>query len=181
MKIEKIQPISHNQAYEARTWLGGCCTGVRRGLMRGAASDAAARASVRHLSFFFFFFFFYGFAPTRLDSCWLSLIRAEPGILGLDSCQFAPNWADSTKIEPNQPNQVVSASNRNKSALNHAGITKIGFEWGPNILNLSFLNFIMNIRCFFCVFFFVLCFVFLAFFFLCFVNQGIVMYFLRIF
>ena len=51
-----------------------------------------------------------------------------------------------------------NSRNRQKSTLNHVGTAKIGFEWGPNILNLSFLNFILNICYFFCVFFFVLCF-----------------------
>ena len=62
------------------------------------------------------------------DSRWLSS----------NSCQFGQN-------------QVVSAGSQNwpKQA-------EIGFEWGPNILKLSFLNFILNICCFFCVFFFVL-------------------------
>ena len=75
-----------------------------------------------------------------------------------NSAWFALNWADSTRIGLYWPNWVVSAGNRNgqngpKSVLNHAGIAKIGFEWGPNILNLSFLNFILNICYFFCVFF----------------------------
>ena len=83
--------------------------------------------------------------------------------------------ADSARSGPYQSNRVISADDRNrlKLALNHAEIAEIGFEWVPNILNLSFINFILNICCFFCVFFFVFvfCFVFLAFFFLCFVNQ----------
>ena len=83
-------------------------------------------------------FFFLGFAMTRLDSRWTGHILA---IIG-------PYW-------------VVSAGDRNgqnmlKSALNHAGTVEIGFEWCPNILNLSILNFIMNIYCFFCVVFFFL-------------------------
>ena len=127
----------------------------------GAASDMAARASVLRLSFFFFFFF-------SLDSC----------RLGFNWRWFALNRANSARIGPYRLNWVVltgdqNGHNRPKSALNHAGTAKISFEWDPNILNLSFLNFILNICCFFCVFFFVLCFVvFLTFFFLCFVNQG---------
>ena len=108
----------------------------------GAAleSDEAARALVPRLSFFFFFNFFF----------LLSLIRADSALICVEPGQFGQN-------------RVVSAGDRNgrnrpKSALNHAGTAKIGFEWGPNILNLSFLNFILNICCFFCVFFFVLCF-----------------------
>ena len=72
--------------YEARTQLGGCRTGVRRGLMRGAASDAAAHALVPNLRFFFFFHIF---APTWLDSHRLSFdshqtgpIRPESGRIG---------------------------------------------------------------------------------------------------
>ena len=106
------------------------------------------------------FFFFLFFSRICINSAW-----------------FAPNWADSTGIGLYRPNQVLSTDNQNgqsgsKSTLNHAGIAEIGFEWDPSILNLSFLNFILNICYFFCVF---------CFFFLCFVNQGIVMDFLRIF
>ena len=78
----------------------------------------------------------------------LSLIRADSASICVEPGWFGQNW-------------VVSAGDRNgrnrpKSALNHAGTAKISFEWGPNILNLSlsFLNFILNI----CCFFFVLCF-----------------------
>ena len=42
------------ESYEARMWLGGCRTGVRRGPMQGVATDVAACASVPRLSFFFF-------------------------------------------------------------------------------------------------------------------------------
>ena len=107
--------------------------------------------------------------------------------LGFYSHQFVPNQDDSARIKLYQPNQVISAGNRNgskqpKSALNHAETAKIGFEWDPNILNLSFLNFILNICCFFCVFFFVLCFVCVACLLLSlFCDQGIVMCFSRIF
>ena len=101
-----------------------------RSLMRGAASDMAARASMPHLSFFFF----NGFVSTRLDSHQLDFY----------SHRLGQNQAESGHIGW-QP----------KSALNHARTAEIGFEWG---LNLSFLNFILKICCFFCVFFFVLCF-----------------------
>ena len=71
-------------------------------------------------------------------------------------------------------NQDVSAESncigqQPKSALNHVWTTEIGYEWGLNILTLSFLNFILNICCFFCVFFFVLW------------TKAIVMCFLRMF
>ena len=103
-------------------------------------------------SFFFSFLFFF------------SRIRTDMAL-------FTPNQADSARIKSHRLNQVISADDRNsqkglKSALNHAGTAEIGFEWGPNILNWSFLNFIMNICCFFCVFFFVLCFV------LCFLSTS---------
>ena len=84
-----------------------------------------------------------------------------------DSQQLGSIHANSASIhtEPSKfgQNQAVSAGDRNgrnrpKSALNHAGTAEISFERGPNILNLTFLNFILNIYCFFCVFF-VLCFV----------------------
>ena len=104
---------------------------------RGAASDMVARVSMLRLSFFFFL----GFMPTRL--------------------RLAPNRVNSARIKLYRLHRVVSTSNQNghnrpKTALNHARIVKISFEWGLNILNLSFLNFILNICCFFCVFFFVL-------------------------
>ena len=121
--------------YEARMWLRGCRTGVQCGLTWGTASVTAARTSM--LRFFFF-------SPlTWLDLHQLSLIRTN-----------------LARIGPYQPNRVVSGGGRNrpKRASNHARTAKIGFEWGPNILNLSFLNFILNICYFFCVFFFVLCF-----------------------
>ena len=97
---------------------------------------------------------FFFFSRIHADSAWFALTRLR----------FALNRADSTRIKPYQPNRVVWASDRNipklpKSALNHAKTAEISFEWGPNILNLSFFNFILNICCFFCVFFFVLYFV----------------------
>ena len=130
-----------------------------------------------HVRAFFFFFFFHGFTSTWLDS----------SRFGFYSRQFAPNWDNSARIKLYRPNQVISAGNRNgskqpKSALNHAETAKIGFEWDPNILNLSFLNFILNICCFCCVFFFVLCCVCVACLLLSlFCDQGIVMCFSRIF
>ena len=83
----------------------------------------------------------------------------------LDSRQLDSICADSVSIrtEPDRygQNQAVSAELGRigwlpkwlNLALNHVGIAEIGFEWGPNILKLSFLNFILNI----CCFFFVLC------------------------
>ena len=139
---------------EAPTRLGGCHIEARRDPTQGAASDVIACTSMPCLSFFFF-----------SDSHRLNSIRVD----------LASIHADSARSGPYQSNRVISADDRNrlKLALNHAEIAEIGFEWVPNILNLSFINFILNICCFFCVFFFVFvfCFVFLAFFFLCFVNQ----------
>ena len=137
-----------------------------RGWEGAAPESDAARCRVRLPARLSFFFFFHGFASTRLNSRRLNFY----------SHRFTPNRDDSGKIKPNR---VISAGdwngrNRPKSALNHAGTAEIGFEWGPNILNLSFLNFIMNICCFFCVFFFVLCFLPSSFF-------DLVMCFLRIF
>ena len=97
-----------------------------------------------------FFFFF-------TDSCQL----------GFYSRWFSPNWDDLARIKLYRPNQVVSADdwngrNRPKSALNHFGIAKIGFEWGPNILNLSLILFWIFVASFvfsflFCVLFCVSC------------------------
>ena len=93
-----------------------------------------------------------------------SWIHADLAWFTLTRLRFASNRADSARIKPYQPNRVIWASDRNipklpKSALNHAKTAEISFEWGPNILNLSFFNFILNICYFFCVFFFVLYFV----------------------
>ena len=58
--------------------LGGCRTGVRRGLTWGAATDAAARALVpRLIIIIIIIFFVFGFTPTR----------AEPGRIG----SYRPN------------------------------------------------------------------------------------------
>ena len=125
--------------------------------------------------------------PTPLPACryhvWVFFFFWDLLRLGSNSGRFLLNRANSARIGWYRPNWIVLAGGRSKLklALNHAGTAEISFEWGPNILNLSLLNFILNICCFFCVLFFVLCFVFLAFFFLCFVNQGHIMCFLRIF
>ena len=106
----------------------------------GATPESNAGCGIRRSCcvwvFFFSFFFFHRFTSTQLDSR-----------------RFALNWEDSAKIMPYWPNRVVLAGNRKKpkSTLNHAGIAKIGFEWGQNILNMPFLNFILNSSCFFCV------------------------------
>ena len=130
--------------YHLWSWmqLEGCRTGVWRGYPRVGATFGL-------FCFFFFLFFLFFFSRIHADSAW-----------------FAPICAESSRFGQNR---VVSASdrigwNRPTSASNHAGIAEIGFEWGPNILNLSFLNFILNICCFFCVFFFVLCFLSSSFF-----------------
>ena len=91
------------------------------------------------------FFFFLGFTLTWLQfkQTWL---------------QFMPHWVDSARIGPYWPAIETdrNGQNRPKLAWNHVGTVEIGFAWDPNILNLSFLNFILNICCFFCVFLFVL-------------------------
>ena len=110
---------------------------------RRRASDTAACTSVLHLSFKKKNFFFYGFAPTRLR---FVLIPAELGRIGRIG-----SYRPVAEIDRNSQNGPTSA-------LNHARTAEIGFEWGPNILNLSFLFFILNICYFFCIFFFVLCF-----------------------
>ena len=83
-------------AYEAQMWLGGCRTGVRRGLIW----DAVARVSVLHLSYFLLFIFFHGFAPTQLDSrqldfdsCQTGLIRPESRCIGRQ-----PKWQKQAEI-----------------------------------------------------------------------------------
>ena len=106
-------------------------------------------------------FFFLEFVPT-----WLQFLKTW--------LQFMPNWVDLAIIGSYRPSIETAETdqngrNRPKSAWNHVGTAEIGFEWDPNILNLSFFNFILNICCFFCVFFFVLW------------IKTIVMCFLRIF
>ena len=112
-----------------------------------------------HVWVFFFFGICSDLAPIRADSRWTGPIRPKSGGIGRirsywPAAETSWNWPWIT------PEQL-------KSALNEA--------------QTSLLNFILNICCFFCVFFLVLCFVYLAFFFLCFVNQGHIMCFLRIF
>ena len=114
------------------------------------STDAVACAGAAFELFFYFFIFILLLLLFFMVSCQL----------GFYSRRFVPNRDFSVQIKLYRPNRVVSAGdwNRPKLALNHARTAEIGFEWNPNILNLSFLNFILNICCFFCVFFFVLCF-----------------------
>ena len=85
-------------------------------------------------------------------------IRANSASIHTDLGRFLPIRPKSGRIGSYRP-AAETNQNRPKSALNHAGTAIIGFEWDPNILNLSFLNFILNICYFFCIFFFVLCFI----------------------
>ena len=58
--------------------LGGCRTGVRRGLTWGAATDAAAQASEPHLIIIIIIIIFvFGFTPTHAKSGRFAKIRAE--------------------------------------------------------------------------------------------------------
>ena len=113
---------------------------------RGAATDAATRASVLHLIFFCCFFFL----RIRANS---ASIRANLASICADLCWTRQIRPESSCIGQIGLYQLAAETDRNrlKSALNHVGTVEIGFEWGPNILNLSFLNFILNICCFFCV------------------------------
>ena len=94
----------------------------RRGWEGAApASDAVARASVPRLRFFFFFFFL------RFGPNWL---------------QFVPNQADSARIGPYRPYQIVLAGdrysrNRPKSALKLAGNRQNSDLKGVSCLPLS--------------------------------------------
>ena len=102
----------------------------------------------------FFFFFFY-----IMDSCRLGLICA-------DLTWFVPNQADSCLTRLIRPKlghidwirSYRSATETVEIGLESCRNSRNRFEWGPNILYLSFLNFILNICYFFCVFIFVLCF-----------------------
>ena len=77
--------------------------------------DAVARMSHRVCVFFFFF----------------SRIRT-------DSARFAPNWADSAKIQPYWPYCVVSAGGRycRNRPENGRNTPEIGLEYGRKIRNL---------------------------------------------
>ena len=151
-------------------WLGGCRTRVWRGVRPLTRLPAPCWYSV--------WVFF-------LDSRWLG---SNLHRLGFDSCRTGPIRLESGRIGRIKSYWPAAKTGRNgwerlKSALNYARTAEIGFEWSPNVLNLSFLNLILNICYFFCVFFFVLCFV------LCFLpssffvlwTKAIVMCFLRIF
>ena len=72
----------------------------------------------------------------------------------VDSARFAPTRLLFSPTRP-ESSRIRSYWLATETALNHAKTAEIGFEWG---LHLSFLNFILKICCFFCVFFFVLCF-----------------------
>lgn len=136
--------------HQSPTWLDAGC-GVRHGCLCVSA-------------LFEVFFFF---SWIHVDS---ASIRVESGRIG-----WIGSYQPATKMAETDQN----GQNRSKSALNHAKTAEIGFEWDPNILNLSFLNFIMNICYFFCVFFFVLYSLPSSFFVLW--IKAIVMCFLRIF
>ena len=97
------------------------------GIWRGQMQLPARRCHIWVFLFLFLFFF---------DSRWL----------GFDSAKIGLYWPAAKTVETDQ-----NGRNRSKSALNYAGTVEISSEWGPNILNLSFLNFILNICCFFCV------------------------------
>ena len=121
-------------------WYFGCCISRKHWCgWEGATSESEAATDTATPASEFFF-------GIRANSCWTGPIRTKSGRIG----GIGSYWL-AAKTDRN-------GWKRAKSTLNHAGTAKIGFEWGPNILNLSFLNFILNICCFFCVFFFVLCF-----------------------
>ena len=123
-----------------------CRTCIRCGLTQDAASDAVARALVR--VYFFFFSRICAdaarFVPNRL--------RFVPNRL-----QFAPNQADSAKIGPYRPYQVVSASDR--YGRNKPETAEIGRKRPKLALKLAGAAEILTSDVFF------------AFFFLCFMNQ----------
>ena len=102
------------------------------------ASDTTTLLPTCQCHVWFFFFFFY------TDSRWLST----------NSCQFAPNWADSPRIRPYRPTTEMAKTGQNRPWISSEK---------PKFPPQRHIN------------------VFLAFFFLCFVNQGLVMCFLRIF
>ena len=105
--------------------------------MRGVASDAAACTLVPRLSFFFFTYSrWLGSICANLAS-----ICAEPGWFGQNQAVLAESSCFGRR--PKRPKQAEIGLE-----------SEIGFGWGPNNLNLSFLNFILNI------FLLLLCFLF---------------------
>ena len=87
------------------------------------ASDAVARASVQHLSFFFF-----------SDSCRLGSICPDVARFVPNRLRFAPNRADSAKIGPYRPYRVVLADGR--YGRNRSETAEIGLEYGRKSRNL---------------------------------------------
>ena len=118
------------------------------------------------LFFFFFFFFFHKFVPTWLDS----------RQLGFNSHRFTPHQADLARIGPYWPNWVVRPATKIglESCRNSRNQLWIRSKHLKSVLPQFYSEYLLLLLCF------LFCFLFLAFFF-CFVNQGIVMYFLRIF
>ena len=115
-------------AWKAWTRLEGCRTLVRR----------ETRLPAHRCRIWAFFFFF----------------LSDSHRLGFNSCQFAPNWADSPRIRPYRPTTEMAKTGQNRPWISSEK---------PKFPPQRHIN------------------VFLAFFFLCFVNQGLVMCFLRIF
>ena len=86
-------------------------------------------------AFFFFLFFFFS------DSHRLGSIRANAARFVLNRLQFAPNRADSAKIGPYRPYQVVSTGgrygrNRPENGRNMPETAEIDLEYGRKSRNL---------------------------------------------
>ena len=77
--------------WDARTQQTSRRTRVRRGEARG--SPLLARRTASSFFILFYFIFFFRFA-----------IRVDLHRLGADASWFVPNWADSLRLGPNQPN-----------------------------------------------------------------------------
>ena len=137
----------------------GCVAMKHRRSWEGATLefDTVARALVPCLSFFFIYFLFHRFAPTRL--------------------QFAPIWPESGHIGRIGSYWLVIETTEIslESCQNSWILLWMRPKYPKSVIPQFYYEYLLLILCFH------FCFVFLAFFFLCFVNQGIVIYFLRIF
>ena len=115
----------------------------------------------------FFFFFFHRFVPTWLDSRQLGFnSRRFKAYFGQNRAVW-PNWVIRLATEMAKIGLESCQNSRNQLWMRSKHL--------KSVLPQFYSEYLLLLLCF------LFCFVFLAFFFLCFVNQGVVMYFLRIF
>ena len=170
LNLNPCPPHSHKHLY---LWSNYCINDVRlwstnvarrlphRSSIRGAVFDAVARASVPRLSFFFFF------SQIHTDSSWFMPTRLQFAPIRLELGHIGRIRSYRLTIEMAEIGLESCWNSRNRLWMRP--------KHPKSIFSQFYSKYLLLILCF------LFCFVFLAFFFLCFVNQGIVMYFLRIF